>query len=387
MRKEFLPFALPLIEEDEINEVIDTLRSNWITTGPKTKRFEEEFKSYVGAKHAIAVNSCTAGLHLALAVLEIGPGDEVIVPSFTFAATANTVVHVGAKPVFADIDEQTLCLDPADVERKITSRTKAITLVHYAGRPGPIDEIMAIARKHHLKVIEDAAHAIYTRSKGRMIGSIGDIAAFSFYATKNLVTAEGGMITTHDDSLAEKMRIMSLHGMSRDAWQRYSATGSWRYDVVYAGFKYNMTDIQASLGLHQLAKLERFQKMRETLVGQYRTLLSSIEGLALPSDGGEAGDRHAWHLFTVRVKKEHFGMGRDELIEELKKANIGTSVHFIPVHLHPFYRENYGTQAGDLPVTEQVFDEILSLPLYPKMSLEDLGDVAEGLSRLAKKHG
>lgn len=289
MRKEFLPFALPLIEEDEINEVIDTLRSNWITTGPKTKRFEEEFKSYVGAKHAIAVNSCTAGLHLALAVLEIGPGDEVIVPSFTFAATANTVVHVGAKPVFADIDEQTLCLDPADVERKITSRTKAITLVHYAGRPGPIDEIMAIARKHHLKVIEDAAHAIYTRSKGRMIGSIGDIAAFSFYATKNLVTAEGGMITTHDDSLAEKMRIMSLHGMSRDAWQRYSATGSWRYDVVYAGFKYNMTDIQASLGLHQLAKLERFQKMRETLVGQYRTLLSSIEGLALPSDGGKQG--------------------------------------------------------------------------------------------------
>lgn len=386
MRKEFLPFALPLIEEDEIAEVVDTLRSNWITTGPKTKRFEEAFKDYVGAKNAIAVNSCTAGLHLALAALEIGPGDEVIVPSFTFAATANTVVHVGARPVFADIDEQTLCLDPADVEKKITPKTKAITLVHYAGRPGPIDEIMAIARKHGLKVIEDAAHAIYTKSRGRMIGSIGDITAFSFYATKNLVTAEGGMVTTNDDSLADKIRIMSLHGMSRDAWQRYSATGSWRYDVIYAGFKYNMTDIQASLGLHQLAKLERFQKLRKQLVDRYNEGLAQVEGLILPEDRIEPEDRHAWHLFTIRVQKEKFGIGRDELVEELKKANIGTSVHFIPVHLHPFYQTHYGTGKGDLPVTEKVFDEILSLPLYPKMSLQDMADVVDAVGAIAKTY-
>jgi len=261
-KREFLPFSSPLILEDEISEVADTLRSGWLTTGPKVKRFEEEFAQYVGSKHAVAVNSCTGALHLALVAEGIGPGDEVITTPFTFIATANVILHVGAKPVFVDIRPDTFNIDVDKIEEAITPKTKVIMPVHYAGQPCEMDEILEIARRHDLLVIEDAAHAVAAEYKERKIGTIGDVSCFSFYATKNLVTGEGGMVTTDDGKLAEKIKILSLHGMSKDAWRRYTAAGSWYYEVIYPGYKYNMTDIQASLGVHQLGKLPQFQKRR-----------------------------------------------------------------------------------------------------------------------------
>ena len=382
-RTEFLPFALPLIEQDDIDGVVDSLKSNWVTKGPKTVEFEKRFAAFVGAKHAIAVNSCTAGLHTALIAAGIGEGDEVITTPMTFAASANVIIHAGATPVFVDIDTATMNIDYTKIEEKINPRTKAIIPVHMAGLPCQMDEILAIARKYNLFVLDDAAHAVYTQYKGKMIGSIGDATAFSFYATKNLMTGEGGMITTNDDDLAERMRVYSLHGMSRNAWNRYAEKGSWFYEINYPGYKYNMTDIQAALGMSQLAKLDTMQTRRELIVKRYQEAFSKMPEIEIPVDKDYA--RHAWHLYIIKLNLEKLSIDRSQFIEELKEENIGTSVHFIPVHLHPYYRETYGYKRGDLPQAEAVFDRILSLPLFPKMSDQDVEDVINAVQKVVRE--
>ncbi|HHV65567.1 MAG TPA: DegT/DnrJ/EryC1/StrS aminotransferase family protein [Peptococcaceae bacterium] len=382
-RKEFLPYNLPYIEEDEIQAVVDCLKSNWVTKGPKTVEFEKRFAEYVGVKHAIAVNSCTAGLHISLVAAGIGAGDEVITTPMTFASTVNVIIHCGARPVFVDIDPETMNIDPAKIEEKITPRTKAIIPVHIGGLPCDMDKILEIARRHNLFVLEDAAHAVYAQYKGKMVGSIGDATAFSFYATKNLMTGEGGMITTNNDELADKMRKYSLHGMSRNAWTRYSAKGSWYYEIEYPGYKYNMTDIQAALGLTQLAKLGFMQTIREVIAESYNEAFSKLPELEIPVKKDYA--RPAWHLYVIKLNLERIKVDRAEFIEMLKEENIGTSVHFIPVHLHPYYRDTFGYKRGDYPQAEGVFDRIISLPLYPRMSETDVQDVIDAVERIVEK--
>ena len=382
-RREFLPFALPDIGEAEIEEVVQALRSGWITTGPRTKEFERRLGEYVGARHAIAVNSCTGALHLALAAIGIGPGDEVITSPLTFCSTANVILHLGGTPVFADIGED-YNIDPAEIERRITSRTRAILPVHYSGQPCNMDRILACAREHNLPVIEDAAHAIGAKYRDRMIGILGDVTAFSFYAIKNMTTAEGGMITTEDDDLAERMRLLSLHGISKDAWKRYTSEGSWYYEVVYPGYKYNMTDIQAALGIHQLARLEQFLKTRSKYVAMYNEAFGEMPEIQTPTANTDV--RHAWHLYVIQLVLERLTINRAQFIEALRAENIGTSVHFIPVHLHPYYRQTFGYKRGDFPNAERIYDRIVSLPLYPKMTEEDVGDVIAAVNKVVRKH-
>lgn len=383
-RTEFLPYALPLIGEEEIKEVVDTLKSNWLSKGPKTMEFEKRFAEYVGAKHAIAMNSCTAALHIALIANGIGEGDEVITTPLTFTASANTIIHTGATPVFADVDEKTMCIDPNKIEEKITEKTKAIVPVHYGGQSCDLDKINEIAKKHNLLVLEDAAHAIYTTHKGQMIGSIGDTTSFSFYATKNICTGEGGMLTTNSDEIAEKARVMSLHGMSRNAWNRFSKGGSWYYEVLYPGYKYNMTDMQAALGLCQLNKLEDMQKVRKEYADLYNAAFSKMEELVTPIE--VEGNRHAWHLYVLRINDEMLKIDRNKFIELLTEENIGTSVHYIPVHLHPYYMETYGYKEGDFPVAEKAFNGMVSLPLYPGMSKQDVEDVIDAVTRIIQEN-
>jgi UDP-4-amino-4,6-dideoxy-N-acetyl-beta-L-altrosamine transaminase len=383
VREQFLPFALPSIGEEEIAEVVDSLRSGWITTGPKVKRFESEFAAYVGARHAVAVNSCTAALHIALAALGIGPGDEVITSPLTFCSTANVVLHLGGTPIFADIGED-YNVDPSEIERRITGRTKAIIPVHYSGQPCRMDEILSCARNHGLRVIEDAAHAVGSKYRGRMMGTIGDVTAFSFYAIKNMTTAEGGMITTGDEELAEKMRLLSLHGISKDAWKRYTSEGSWYYEVTYAGFKCNMTDIQAALGIHQLAKLEHFLEVRRKYVAMYNAAFGEMPEIHTPVVRPDV--RHAWHLYVIGLDLERLTINRAQFIEALRAEKIGTSVHFIPVHLHPYYRQTFGYRPGDFPNAERAYERIVSLPLYPNMSEEDVRDVIAAVTRIVRAH-
>ena len=383
VRNAFLPFSQPDIGQAEIDEVVDTLRSGWITSGPKTKEFERRFAEYVGARHAIAVNSCTAALHIALAAAGIGPGDEVITSPLTFCSTANVIVHLGGTPVFADIGEDHN-IDPSEIERRITPRTKAIIPVHYSGQPCRMDKILACARNHNLPVIEDAAHAVGAKYRGRMIGTIGDVTAFSFYAIKNMTTGEGGMITTDDDELAERMRLLSLHGISKDAWKRYTSEGSWYYEVIYAGYKYNMTDIQAALGIHQLARLEQFLKVRSKYVAMYNEAFGEMPEIQTPIAHTDV--RHAWHLYVIQLDLERLVINRAQFIEALRAENIGTSVHFIPVHLHPYYRQTFGHKRGDFPSAERIYDRIVSLPLYPKMTEEDVGDVTAAVNKVVRQH-
>jgi Predicted pyridoxal phosphate-dependent enzyme apparently involved in regulation of cell wall biogenesis len=382
-RSEFLAYGVPLIEEDDIAAVVDSLRSNWITKGPKTQEFEKRFAEYVDAKYAVAVNSCTAGLHLALVAAGIGKGDEVITTAMTFASSANVIVHVGAKPVFIDINPVTMNIDVNKIREKITPRTKGIIPVHIAGHPVQLDEIMAIADEHHLFVLEDAAHAVYTQYKGKMIGSLGDATAFSFYATKNLATGEGGMVTTNDQALADKVRIMSAHGMSRNAWNRYTAAGSWYYEVLYPGYKDNMTDIQAALGLTQLGKLERMQGIRNKIAAHYNEEFGKMPEIEIPVELEYA--RHAWHLYIIKLNLDKLTIDRAQFIEELKEENIGTSVHFIPVPMHPYYKETYGYKQGDFPKAEVIYKRIISLPLYPKMSAQDTEDVINAVQRVVER--
>jgi dTDP-4-amino-4,6-dideoxygalactose transaminase len=376
MRSEFLPFSPPLIGPEEIEEVVDTLRSSWITTGPKTRRFEEEFAAAVGAGAALAVSSATDAMLVALAAMGIGPGDEVITSTNTFCSTVHVIEHLGARPVLVDVEPDTLNIDPRGVERAVTPRTKALMPVHVYGHPCDMEALLAIASRHGLKILEDAAHAFPAAWKGRPIGTIGDATAFSFYATKNLTTAEGGMLTG-DPELVARARLWSLHGMSRDAYKRYSAEGSWYYEVVLPGYKCNMTDIQASLGLHQLPRMPEFQSRRRKVVARYREAFGSEEALELPVERPDV--EHAWHLFVLRLRPGTLRIDRGRFIQELKERNIGTSVHFIPIHLHPYYRDRYGYVPGDFPVALSNYERMLSLPLNPRMSEQDATDVADAV--------
>jgi len=375
-RQEFLPFAPPLIGEEEINEVVATLRSGWITTGPKTKRFETNLAAYLGASGALALNSCTAALHTALVTLGVGPGDEVITTPLTFAASVNVIEHVGARPVLVDVEADTLNIDPALVERAITPRTKAIIPVHFAGHPVDLDPLYDAAQRRGLAVLEDAAHALAARYKGRLIGSGENPVAFSFYATKNLTTGEGGMLTGNPEFL-ERARLISLHGMSRDAWKRYDKGGKWYYEVLYPGFKYNMTDIQAALGLWQLKKLPGFEERRRAVVALYDQAFAQEDALETPVERPEV--EHAWHLYVLRLRLEALRIDRDQFIEELTNRNIGTSVHFIPIHLHPYYRDKYAFTPESYPIAYSNYRRMISLPLNVRLSDADVADVIEAV--------
>ncbi|WP_346929319.1 DegT/DnrJ/EryC1/StrS aminotransferase family protein [Clostridium sp.] len=383
-RETFLPYAVPLIDDDDINEVVETLKSGWVAKGPRTIEFEKRFAEYTGAKYAIAMNSATAALHIALIAGGVKPGDEVITTPITFAATANTIIHVGATPVFVDVDPETFCIDANKIEEKITDKTSAIVPVHYTGHACDMDKIRAIAEKYNLFVSEDAAHAIDTYYKGDLIGKKGDCASFSFYATKNICTGEGGMLTTNREDIAEKARVMSTHGMSKAAWNRYGKGGSWRYDIEYPGHKYNMFDIQAALAKTQMNKLTAMQDRRKEIVKKYEEAFSKLDGIKLPPEA--AYTTHSWHLYVVRLELDKLTIDRDKFIELMGEANIGTSVHFIPVHLMSYYRENYGYNEGDLPVAESYFDTILSLPLYPKMTDEDVQDVINAVTHIISSY-
>jgi dTDP-4-amino-4,6-dideoxygalactose transaminase len=371
-RGEFLRFCPPSIGEEEIQEVADSLRSGWITTGPKAKRFEAEFMARVNAPAALALSSCTAGLHTSLVALGIGPGDEVITTPLTFCSTVNVIEHVGATPVLVDVEADTLNISAAGIEAAITNRTRAILVVHYAGHPVDLDPIREIALQHGIPLIEDAAHAITAKYKGRSIGSGDNLAAFSFYATKNLTTGEGGMLTGSPD-LIERSRRISMHGMNRDAWKRYSKSGSWYYEVTEPGFKYNMTDIQAGLGLAQLAKVDRFQNRRREAVADYNLAFFDEPGLETPVE--HPWVEHAWHLYVLRLRPEALRVSREQFIEELTERNIGSSVHFIPVHLHPYYRDKYGYRPEQFPVALRNYERMVSLPLHPGLTAEDTCDV------------
>lgn len=379
MRGKFLQFSPPSIGEGEAAEVLDTLRSDWITTGPKTRLFESRLKESLEAPALVAFNSCTAGLHVGLVVLGVGPGDEVIVPSLTFCATANVVEHVGAKPVLVDVVPGTLTLDPEAVRRAITPRTKVIMPVHYAGHPAQLDPLFDMADQHGLQVLEDAAHALPTRYKGRLVGSRDNLASFSFYATKNLTTAEGGCLTGAPE-LLEKARIIGHHGMDKEAWKRFDQSGSWYYEVVLPGFKYNMTDLQASIGLEQLKRLHRFQARRREVVDAYNRRLGTLAALQIPVE--EPDSESSLHLYVLRLRSERLRIERNRFIEELKERQIGTSVHYLPVHMQPFYRNKYGYRPEDCPVSADAFSRMLSLPLHPGLSDQDVDDVCSAVEEI-----
>jgi len=380
--KQFLPFHVPDIGEEEIQSVVETLRSGWLTTGSKAKQFEAEFAQRVEARHAVALNSCTAALHLGLEAVGVTEGDEVIVPTMTFAATAEVVHYLKAKPVLVDCQADTLNIDVAQIEKAISPRTKAIIPVHYAGQPCEMDRILEIARIHHLKVIEDAAHALPTRYRGRMVGALGDITCFSFYSTKTITTGEGGMATTENAEWAERMRLLSLHGISRDAVNRYTPEGNWYYEICYPGYKYNLTDIAAALGIPQLHKCDHFAAIRKRYATLYNEGFKEIPEILVPHLADDV--EHAWHLYVIQLNLECLRIGRNEMIDLMKKQGIGTSVHFIPLHLHPYYRDNYGYFPNDFPVASSVFERIISLPIYPKMTELDIQYVIEVVATLIK---
>jgi len=409
MRREFLPFSPPLIGEEEIAEVIDTLRSDWITTGPKVKRFEEEFAQFVGAPAALAVNSGTAALHVALAVLGVGPGDLVVTTPMTFCSTVHVIEQMGARPLLVDVEPTTLNLDPQKTRKAVaeqhglkdsdsSGRVKALLPVHLYGHPCDMDALCAIAREYGLAIVEDAAHALPACYRGQLIGSrafaeLPILSCFSFYATKNMTTGEGGMLTG-PAALIEAARIWSLHGMSRDAYLRYQAEGSWHYDVVCAGFKYNLTDMQAAIGLHQLHRLPQFHSRRREIALCYNRAFAHVRAIQIPTELPEV--EHAWHLYLIRLNPEQFRWwreGQDTLgirsrfISELKARGIGASVHFIPVHTLQFYRDKYGYRGEDFPVAYREYQRLVSLPIYPKMSDGDVQDVIEAVCDLVAKHG
>jgi len=366
VKRKFLPYFRPSIGKAEIEEVVDTLDSGWLTMGPKTLEFEGLVAEYTGAKHAIAVNSCTAALHLSLIALGIGKGDEVITTPFTFAATGNVIIHAGARPVFVDIDRATYNIDSEKVERAITKRTRAIMPVHYAGQACDIRTINRVAEKHHLFTIEDAAHAIGAEYEGKKIGTFADATCFSFYVTKNMTTGEGGAITTDNDTLADKLRILRLHGISRDAWKRYTSAGDWYYEIEECGWKYNMTDMQAALGIQQIKRLDEFIAIRREYAQIYTEELSKISGVITPYE--MPNTKHVYHLYPILLSS----YDRKKFIEQMRERNIGCSVHFIPLHLHPFYRRTFKFRKGDFPDSEWVYEREVSLPLYPNMTKRDL---------------
>lgn len=380
----FLPFHQALIENDDIEAVVSVLKSGWLTTGARTRQFEKAFAQYVGASNAVALSSCTAALHLALAAISLEEGDEVILPTMTFSSTGEVVLYFKARPVLVDCHPQSFQADPAAMERAITPRTRAIIVVHYAGCPAPMDTILEMARRHNLRVIEDAAHALPAQYKGTMVGAFSDITCFSFYATKTLTTGEGGMATTENPEYADRIRMLSLHGISKDAYKRYTAQGSWRYEILDVGFKYNMTDIQASLGLTQLAKCDAMREKREQLAEHYTVALSANEAFVTPVVPSNV--QHAWHLYVLQLNPKALTISRDRVIEELKERGIGTSVHFIPLHLHPYYQHQLGYHTGQFPHAEHHFEGAISLPLFPGMSVHDSDHVIEALLQLARRY-
>ncbi len=378
----FLPYALPEIGEEEITEVVDALRSGWITTGPKARQFEHDFSAFLGdsSLHSLAVNSATAGLHLALEGLGVGPGDEVITTTHTFTATAEVVRYLGADVRLVDIDPATLCIDPKLVEAAITPRTKAIMPVHYAGLAADMPAILAIAQRHGLKVVEDAAHALPSTQGGRLIGTLdSDATVFSFYANKTMTTGEGGMLVTRNAELAQRARVMRLHGMNRDAFDRFTAkVPSWYYEVVAPGFKYNLTDIAAAMGLHQLKKVRAFQQRRAAIAARFDMAFAGLPLITPP--GPAAGDLHAWHLYALRLGKDA-AITRDRFIESLFEQGIGCSVHYIPLHLHPYWRDRYQLQAAQFPHSQLAYERLISLPIYTRMSDADVDRVIAAVRR------
>jgi dTDP-4-amino-4,6-dideoxygalactose transaminase len=382
-RNEFLQFQPPYLDEREAKAVTKALASGWITTGPLCREFETVFAARFGSPAALAVSSCTAAMHTALVTLGIGPGDEVITTPMTFAATANVIEQAGATPVLADVEPDTLNIAPSEIARKVTSKTKAIMPVHYAGHPADLDAIGEIASLHHLTVVEDAAHAVAAKYRGRWIGSGNNPAAFSFYATKNLTTGEGGMLTGSPEFL-ERARVVSLHGMGQDAWNRYSKEGNWYYDIVTPGFKYNMTDIMAAIGLVQLEKLESMQERRRAIAQRYMDAFASCDALQCPVERPDV--LHAWHLYVLRLNFGALGIGRAQFIEELKTRNIGSSVHFIPIHLHAYYRDKYGYRPSDYPVAYENYQRIVSLPMSAKHTDQDVDDVIEAVLDIVKEY-
>jgi len=371
--KDFLVFGAPLIEEPEIEEVVKCMRRRWIGTGPKVRQFEENFAKYKGAKHAIALNSCTAALHLSMFAAGIGPGDEVITTPMTFCATINAIIHCGATPILADCDRNTMNILPEEIEKKITAKTKAILLVHFAGRCCDMNSIMDIARTYDLFVIEDCAHSIESEYQGRKSGMFGDIGCFSFYVTKNVVTGEGGMVITGDDRFAGRIKVLGLHGMSKDAWERFSDVGYKHYQVVHAGYKYNMMDIQAAMGIHQLKRVDKYWTLRQKIWEKYNEVFQDIPCTTPPKP--EPDTRHSYHLYTPVIDIDRLGKSRDWVLDALTAENIGVGVHYLPVHLHPFYRKTFGWKEGNFSNAEWIGERTLSLPLSAALNEKDVEDV------------
>jgi len=382
--EDFLPFSRPTIDQATIDEVVACLKSGWITTGPRVKQFEEDLKAYFGAPHALALTSATAGLHLVLEALKLQPGDEVITTPMTFAATLNTIVLAGGKPVLVDAEPGTYNMDITKVEKAITRRSRAIMPVHFAGLPVDLDPLYALAKKHNLRVIEDAAHAIGTEYKGKRIGSFGDIQVFSFHPNKNMTTGEGGCVVTRDDRMASDIALLRFHGMDREAWSRFGKKGSQHYEIIAPGYKYNMMDIQAAIGLHQLKQLDGFISRRAELVKRYQKMLAGWEQWTLPARPGYA-HLHAWHLYTPLINPEAAGMDRDAFMQGMKDRNIGTGLHYRAVHLYPYYREQFGFKQGDFPNAETISDRIVSLPLFPNMTDADHERVIAAMSDLFRR--
>lgn len=385
MRTDFLVFGSPLIEQPEIEEVVESMKSGWLGTGPKVHKFEEMFKEYKGSKYAMAVNSCTAALHLSLLAIGIKPGDEVIVPTMTFTSTASVVIHAGGIPVFVDCKKDTMNIDPEDIEKKITPKTKAIIPVHFAGRPCEMDAIMEIAERHNLRVIEDCAHAIETEYHGKKAGTFGDIGCFSFYATKNIVTGEGGMAITNNEKYANIIKIMALHGMSKDAWKRFSDSGYKHYQVLYAGYKYNMMDLQAAIGIHQLPRVDKYSKRRQEIWNIYNEAFKGLP-LFIPAPI-EPNTRHAYHLYTLLLDIDNLAITRDEFLDEMTKRKIGVGVHYTALHLHPFYQNYFGYKIGDFPNAEWISDRTVSIPLSPKLADEEVKDVINAVQSIIDIQG
>ncbi|MPZ48539.1 MAG: aminotransferase class I/II-fold pyridoxal phosphate-dependent enzyme [Dehalococcoidia bacterium] len=382
MPDEFLPLARPDISEEEIAEVVDTLRSGWLVYGPKTQRLEEDFRAMTGTKHAVAVSSCTAGMHLALLAAGIGHGDEVITSTITFASTVNVILHTGATPVLADICGDDLNIDPAEIARRITPRTKAIMPVHYAGQACRMDEILPLARERGIRVIEDAAHCAGSSYKEQPVGGIGDASVFSFYAIKNMTTGEGGMVTTDDDALASKVRILRNNGLDNNAWNRYSAAGSPFYSVLEPGFNYRLTDLQAAIGIGQLHRLPQFNARRSELAARYTEAFAELPEVETPTVRPDVTTN--WYIYVIRLSG--LNISRDEVVAELKQRGIGSAVHFLPVHMHPYYRETFGYQPGDYPIAEREFERILSLPLFPQMTDSDVDRVVSAVEEIVAQH-
>ena len=382
-RENFLIFGQPLIEQPEIDEVVDSMKKAWLGTGPKVARFENDFAAYKGVANAVAVNSCTAALHLSILAAGLKPGDEVITTAMTFCATVNAIIHAGATPVLADVDPRTMCLDPADVERRITSRTRAISVVHFAGYPADMAAFTALAEKHGLKLIEDCAHAIETEYRGQKAGTFGDFGCFSFYATKNICTGEGGMILAREEADVQRLKMLALHGMSHDAWRRFSDAGYKHYSVVECGFKYNMMDLQAAIGIHQLQRVGRWWERRRDLNLRYREAFADLP-IGLPHDA-PADCRHAYHLFPILIDEARTGISRDAFLDAMTARKIGVGVHYLSIAEHPFYQETFGWKAADYPNAQRIGRQTVSLPLSPRLTKEDVQDVIEAVREILRR--